>query len=136
MTPTAAELRHALANDLIIDIVTTGAQTGQERVTEIWFVRIDGEIFICGTGAPNDEPGSSRPRDWLANLKANPNFVFRLKESVQADLAAVAEEVTDEPTRRRVFSAPETQWYRDNGGSVERLVKTGPLVRVTDIDMV
>ena len=65
-TPTS--IRAALASDRTIDIITTGARTGQRRVTEIWFCRLDDVLVITGT------PG---PRDWYANLLRHPDFVFR-----------------------------------------------------------
>ena len=85
----------ALRADLTIDITTTGCRSGQPRRIEIWFLHIDGRIFITGT------PGR---RDWYANLKADNRLTFHLKESVQADLAATAKLDLDEPTRRMVLS--------------------------------
>ena len=54
-----------------------------------------GRYYLTGT------PG--RPRSWYANLVAHPEFVFHLKKSVTADLAAVAHPVTDPAERERVF---------------------------------
>ena len=126
----AGLVRAALADDLTIDIITTGARTGVARTTEIWFVRVDGEIYICGTGAPDAYGAPARPRDWLANLKANPDFTFVLKESIQVALSARAEVIVDSAVRTRVFSAPETVWYREHGSSLEALVRSGPMVQV------
>jgi deazaflavin-dependent oxidoreductase (nitroreductase family) len=123
--------RRALATDQTIDIVTVGAKSGQRRTTEIWFTRIDGEIFITGTPAGDGTPGARRRRDWLANLTAHPELDFVLKESVHAVLPALAEVVTDHHERTRVLSAPETHWYREAIGSLDRLVDEAPLVRVT-----
>ena len=126
-----AVVRRALAEDRTIDIVTRGARTGARRRTEIWFTAIGDDVFICGTPSLDGSPGQRRRRDWLANLKANPDFDFVLKESVAVTLPATATEVTDVEERRRVFTAPETGWYRDRAGSTERLVDDAPLVRVT-----
>ena len=82
--------------EVVIDITTTGRRTGRTRRTEIWFHNIDGQIIITGT------PG---PRDWLANLIANPNFTFHLKGDVQADLPATARVITDPEERRAIMSA-------------------------------
>jgi len=125
------ELRRALATDRTIDIVTVGARTGQPRTTEIWFTVVDEEIFICGTPAGDGSPGGRRKRDWVANLKAHPEFDFVLKESVRETLRARATVITDADERTRVFSAPATGWYRDATGSLEDLVAGGPLVKVT-----
>ena len=125
------DVRRALASDQTIDIVTRGAKTGEWRTTEIWFTKIGDEIFITGTPAGDGTPAARRPRDWLANLKAHPDFEFVLKESVQETLAATATEVTDRDERTRVFSAPETRWYREAIGSLDRMVDDAPLVRIT-----
>ncbi len=110
----------ALANDLTIDITTTGRRSGEPRRIEIWFLNVDGRIFITGT------PGR---RDWLANLLAEPRFTFHLKESVTADLEAQARPVDDEPTRRRVLEHAVATWYRSQT-SVDQLVDSAPMVEV------
>lgn len=81
MTPA---IEQALASDRVIDITTIGRTSGEARRIEIWFHRVDGRIYITGT------PGA---RSWYANLVANPEFTFHLKESVQADLRASATRV-------------------------------------------
>jgi deazaflavin-dependent oxidoreductase (nitroreductase family) len=124
-------VRRALGADQTIDIVTRGARSGMPRTTEIWFTRLGDEIFITGTPAGDGTPGARRPRDWLANLKAHPEFEFVLKESTSAVLPAVATEVTDRDERERVLSAPETRWYREAIGSLDRMIDDAPLVRVT-----
>jgi hypothetical protein len=119
-----------LRNDRLIDIITTGAKTGLPRKTEIWFTNIDDRIFICGTP---DAEGSNQPRsrrDWLANLIANPDFLFCFKESSQLQLPARAVPVTDPEERRQIMSAPETKWYRDQVDSIEQLVDGSPIVEV------
>ena len=54
-----------------------------------------------------------------------------LKESVHETLPALATVITDRDERARVFSAPETAYYRESTGSLDRLVDEAPLVRVT-----
>lgn len=71
----------ALATERTIDITTTGRRTGRPVRIEMWFHNVDGDIFL--TGLPGE-------RDWHANLLANPRFTFHLKQSVTADLEAVA----------------------------------------------
>lgn len=123
-------MRRALAEDRTVDIVTRGARTGLLRTTEIWFTRVADAVYICGTPSADGSPGRREGRDWLANLKAHPEFEFVLKESVHETLPAVAEVITDPDVRRLVFAAPETGWYRERAGSVDRLVDEAPLVRV------
>ena len=124
-------MRRALAEDQTIDIVTRGARSGEPRTTEIWFTRVGDEIYIAGTPAGDGTQAPRRRRDWLANLTAHPDFEFVLKESVQERLPALATVITDREERRRVLSAPETAYYREATGSLERLVDEAPLVKVT-----
>lgn len=120
------EIASALQRDLTIDITTTGRRSGQPRRIEIWFLNIEGRIFITGT------PGR---RHWMANLMANPGFTFHLKESVTADLAAEARQVTDEPTRRLVLEHAVATWYR-NQTPIDDLVESAPMVEVTFLQAV
>jgi len=82
-------VRRALANDRTLDITTTGRNSGLPRRIETWFYRVDDQIYLTGS------PGR---RDWYANLLANPEFTFHLKQSVAADLPARA---TRSPIQRR-----------------------------------
>ena len=87
-------VRQALANDRTIDITTTGCSSGLPRRIETWFHRVDDQIYLTGS------PGR---RDWYANLLANPDFTFHLKQSVAADLPARATPITDPEERRAIF---------------------------------
>ena len=114
-------VRQALARDPTIEITTTGRRSGSPRRIEIWMMVVEGRFFITGT------PGR---RDWLANLRANPELVVHLDTSPALDLAARATEVTDEPTRRLVIEHASTSWYRSQA-SVDELVVNAPVVEVT-----
>ena len=124
------EIREALNNDRTIDIITTGAKSGLPRRIEIWFTNVDGRIIICGTPDAKGGKGSRTPRDWLANLRANPDFKFCLKESLKVEIPAIAVEIVDPEDRRYLMSAPATQWYRDQVDSIEDLVNDSPIVEV------
>lgn len=124
------DIRRALAQDRTIDIITIGAKSGLPRTTEIRFTNVNGRIIICGTPDAEGKGGPRAPRDWLANLKANPRFLFCLKESHEARLSARAVLITDQEDRRALMSAPETQWYRGQTGSVEILVAESPIVEI------
>ncbi len=87
-------MRQALASDRTIDITTTGRSSGLPRRIETWFYRVDDQIYLTGS------PGR---RDWYANLLANPDFTFHLKQSVAADLPARADPITDPEERRAIF---------------------------------
>ena len=114
-------VRRALVHDPTIDITTTGRRSGQPRRIEIWMMVVDDRFFITGT------PG---PRDWLANLRADPEFVVHVRTTTPADLDAVASEVVDEPTRRVVLEHLTTSWYRGQA-PLDELVATAPMVEVS-----
>ena len=90
-----ATIREALRTDRTIDITTTGRRSGRPRRIETWFYRVGGNLYLTGS------PGR---RDWYANVVANPAFVFHLKESVVADLPAIAMPITDDAERRRILT--------------------------------
>ena len=115
------EVLRALETDDTIDITTTGRRSGQPRRIEIWFRRVDGRTYITGT------PG---PRDWYANLMADPHFTFHLKQSVEADLPAKAVPITDRSERLRILSDPVMAWYHGQVESVAALVAGSPLIEV------
>ncbi len=96
-----AEIEQALAitpassaRDRTIDITTTGARTGRARRIEVWFYRVDGQVYLSTTPAR---------RSWYANILANPQFTFHLKNKVRADLAAAGTPVRDPQLRAHVF---------------------------------
>jgi len=124
------ETQRALRKDRLIDIITTGAKSGQPRKTEIWFTNVGGRIIICGTPDAEGKGGPRARRDWLANLRAHPEFLFCLKESLVVQLPARAVIIVDPEDRRRLMTAPETQWYREQVASVEELVEGSPIVEV------
>ena len=84
-------IAQALEKDRLIDITTTGRKSGRPHRVEIGFHVLDDGLFIAGI------PGR---RDWLANLAANPQFTFHLKESIQMDIPATATLITVESKRR------------------------------------
>ena len=84
------------ARERTIDITTIGARTGRPRRLEIWFYRVDGEIYLTTTPAR---------RDWYANISAHPEFTFHLKHGLRADLAAHGVPVLDPARREAVFRA-------------------------------
>ncbi len=124
------DIQNALQTDRTIDIITVGAKSGLPRRIEIWFNNIDGRIIITGTPSATEGKGPYTPRDWLANLRANPEFTFCFKESLQAEIPARAVEITDMEDRRHIMSAPATQWYRDQVDSFDELVEQAPMVEV------
>jgi deazaflavin-dependent oxidoreductase (nitroreductase family) len=109
-----------LADDPTVHITTTGCRSGLPRRIEIWMVDADGSFYITGT---------SGRRDWLANLRADPNLVVHLTRHAHEDLPARATEVTDPAVRRAVFEHANAAWYRTQQ-PLDVLVETAPMVAV------
>jgi deazaflavin-dependent oxidoreductase (nitroreductase family) len=115
------EIRKALSRGGVIDITTTGRQSGQARRIEIAFHNIGGRLYVSGMPRPER-------RSWLANLEANPSFEFHLKGPVRADLGATARIITDESERRQVLTQVARNWNRDD---VDTMVRYSPLIEAT-----
>ena len=98
-------LTAALSRGGIADITTVGRRSGQPRRTEIYFHQFDGRYFVTGKAGP---------RDWVANLNTDPNFVLHLKNGVSADLPAKARHITNPAERERiVWRCLTDSWGRD-----------------------
>ena len=132
------EVRHALeldgssrVEDRTIDITTIGRRSGEPRRIEIVFYRAGDDIYLSGIPSP-------KPRAWLVNLAANPQFTFHLKHAVVADLPAVATVITDRAERERILGvfvdqfnhrrAPDSPWPV---AVLDDWVEHSPLARVT-----
>lgn len=129
-TPAPDAILDALLGDRTVDLLTTGARSGAPRTTEIWTTILAGEVFICGTPATGRPEVERVPRDWLANLAADPRCTLRLKSTVHVELAAVATRVTDEAERRHVLSQPATAYYRTKADSFGQALRWSPIVRL------
>lgn len=96
------DIRRALAitpastfRERTVDITTVGRRSGRLHRIETHFYRYSDRIYLSGM------PG---PRDWLANLQANPRMVLHLKHGVRADIPATACVVTGDNERRQAFA--------------------------------
>jgi len=116
-------ISRALSRGHLIDITTTGRQSGEPRRIELVFHNIDGRIYISGM------PG--RRRSWIANLEAHPEFTFHLKGPVSADLPARARVITDPAERRAVLTRVAQAWRRTD---IDRMVDSSPLIEVEILD--
>jgi deazaflavin-dependent oxidoreductase (nitroreductase family) len=114
------QVRRALAQGQTIDITTRGRKTGTPHRIEIWYHNVNGHVYISGL------PGK---RDWYANLVANPEFTFHLKQGVQADLPAHATPITDATQRREIMSHIVSS--TGHSSDLDRWVKESPLVEVS-----
>ena len=117
-------IRRALSRGQIVDLTTTGRQTGLPRRVEVGFHVIDGRIYISGM------PGF--PRSWLANIRANPRVTFHLKGAVRADLRAAAREITETVERRRIMEQVARNWRRTD---VDRMMTSSPLIEIIPDDL-
>lgn len=113
------EIENAIKADTIIDITTIGKKTGKAHKIEIAFHNFDGALYISGL------PGK---RDWYANLVAQPEFIFHLKQSTQADIPAKAVPITDDAMRKRVLTKVVAKWGRQT--ELQAFLKSSPLVEV------
>jgi hypothetical protein len=113
-------VRDALATGGLIDITTTGRKSGQPHRIEIAFHNIGGRLYVSGM------PGFKR--SYIANLSADPHFIFHLKRGVTADLPATARIITDGAERRDVLPHIARAWKRDD---IDRMVAESPLFEVT-----
>lgn len=121
------EVQRALDRGGVTDITTVGAKSGADRRIEIYFHHFDGSYYITG------RPGV--PRDWLANMKANPGFIVHLKGAVSADVKAEAREITDDDERANVLYRILTESWDNEPSKAEhilpRWVAQAPLVEFT-----
>jgi len=114
------KIKQALQIDRVIDITTTGRKSRQPRRIEIWFHNLDGKLYITGS------PGK---RSWYANMLANPDFVFHLKSSLQADIPARARPIQEEAERRQVLG--KIIAGLDGERNLDEWMANSPLVEVT-----
>ncbi len=112
---------NALANDLVIDITTTGRASGEPRRLEIWIHEVDGRYYITGS------PGT---RSWYANLLKDASLTIHLKKSHTADLAARAVSITDREQKRTVLRDAEALRKNVTDENVEDWLARSPLVEV------
>jgi deazaflavin-dependent oxidoreductase (nitroreductase family) len=115
-----AAITSALARGGIIDLTTTGRQSGLARRIEIVFHPIDGRIIISGRPRPEK-------RAWIANIEADPRVTLHLKREVVADLPGTARVISDEAERRALLVHVSRAWGRDD---IEAMVRHSPLIEV------
>lgn len=117
MTSPDTHLIDRLAAIRTIDLTTIGRRSGRPQRIEIWWFHVDGRFLISGT------PG---PRDWLANVQADPSIVVH---TPHGDFPGTARVVSDPEIRRRFFTHPDVGWYRSQE-DLERLVATAPMIEI------
>ncbi len=118
MIATDPQVARALERGELIDITTTGRRSGEPRRIELVYHNVDGHILISG------KPGF--PRGWVANIAANPDLTFHLKQSVRADLPARGRVITDRAERERLLRPIARLWRMD----LDVMVASAPLVEI------
>jgi deazaflavin-dependent oxidoreductase (nitroreductase family) len=121
-SPLGSHIQNALSQSQIIDLTTIGRRTGRPRRIEIFLHSDDGLLFITGM------PRADRTRDWIHNVTANPRIVVHLKQSVVADVPALARVVTDPDERRPLIEAAARRWRRTD---TEDMMRHSPLIVLT-----
>jgi deazaflavin-dependent oxidoreductase (nitroreductase family) len=119
-------IESALAKGGIVDITTTGRRSGEPRRLEIYLHNLDGVLYLTG------RPG--RPRDWVANIAANPKMVVHLKRGIQADVPATGTVIWDPAAKADIIARARVQsWGVDPAEAAAESdvwAKGAPLVRV------
>lgn len=121
MAATKEAVDSALEHGQVIDITTTGRESGQPRRLEIVFHNVAGRIYISGIP-------STKRRSWIANLDSDPHMTFHLKGKVRADLPATARIIDEEKERRAILPHVARNWGRKD---LEQMVRYSPLIEVT-----
>ena len=116
-------IRQALARGLTCDITTIGRKSGRPIRIEIWYFVVDGDVYLTGT------PG---PRDWYANMLAEPRFTFHVKDGARAVLPARAVPIDEPAERRKIMGAimRENSWFAAQQFDLDEWVAGSPLIKV------
>jgi deazaflavin-dependent oxidoreductase (nitroreductase family) len=97
-------------------VTTTGHKTGLPRQIEIWFVDLDGRLYILA------EHGLKAK--WVQNILANPNVKVRLGDQHFTGTARVVDEVKDPETYSKAQRAAREKYGWGDGLPVE--ITIGP----------
>ena len=119
MTTSTQDPRPLIGNGQVIDLTTTGRQSGEAKRIEIVIFSFEGRLYISGM------PG---PRAGLANVAANPRITIHLKGDTVADLPARARVISDVSERRPLLQRITRHWRRE--GDLDTFVATSPLIEV------
>ena len=114
-------VRQALEVDRNVDITTVGRKSGEARRIEIWHHLVEEAVYLTSL------PGR---RSWFANMLANPDITFHVKESAQRDIPSKAVPITDPAAKRDILTKIKAAEQRMGHLDVERWVAESPLVRV------
>jgi hypothetical protein len=88
------DVRRGLATSRLVDVSTIGRKTGKTARMEIPCFNVEGRLFIVGDPRTHDDKRELRPRDWYANLNADPRCTVALKNTFLRDLPATRPNIT------------------------------------------
>ena len=88
------EVQQAMELGGIADITTIGRKSGLDRKIEIYFHHFDGAYYLLG---------QPTKKDWLLNIKANPQFTLHVKRGITGDVAVIGETDVDADLKRDVI---------------------------------
>jgi deazaflavin-dependent oxidoreductase (nitroreductase family) len=120
-------IEEALSKGGIVDLTTTGRRSGLARRIEVYLHNFEGDLFLTG------RPGF--PRDWVANIGADPKVTLHLKRGVLADLPATAQVVSDPVEKGRIILRARVENWGVNPekarADLDNWVATSPAVRLS-----
>jgi deazaflavin-dependent oxidoreductase (nitroreductase family) len=94
----------AHAQEEFCHLTTTGRRTGRPHEIEIWFVLLDGIVYLMA--------GGGEQADWVRNLRADPNVRLRMGAFEGPATARVVDDDGAHPVRRRM-AARYQGWQGD-----------------------
>lgn len=98
-------------SEQFVYITTTGRKTGLPREIEIWFVEIEGRLYILA------EHGLKAK--WVQNILADPHVTVRLRERQYRALGRVLDEAKDIDKYSRAQAASREKYGWGEGLPVE-----------------
>ena len=123
-------VKEAMDRGGLADITTMGRKTGEGRRIEIYFHQFDGAYYLTGK--------SGRPRDWSANIIANPEFTLHLKKGVTADVGVVGEPEPDRDERAQILRRALIESWGSEPEKAEanlhNWVNTSPFIRFRPVE--
>jgi len=111
----------ALGRSQVIDLTTTGRQSGEARRIEIYLHNLDGRLVISGM------PNPGRTRAWIHNVAADPRITLHLKGDVTADVPGTARIITDPAERAELLAGVARNWNRTD---LDAMMEHSPLMEI------
>jgi deazaflavin-dependent oxidoreductase (nitroreductase family) len=101
-------------------LTTTGRRTGRPHTIEIWFLLLDGRVYLLS--------GGGRSSDWTRNLMADPNVLVKLGDATRRGVARPVEGSPEDDAIRRLMAGKYQGW--EEGGPLSNWARTALLVEI------